>query len=108
MSTLRKTYDRIIIDSPPVLPVSDPAVLAMHADSIVYVVKYDSTPTEQIKAGLQRLQQHRRSIAGIVLNSVDVRKAEKYGDYSYGDYYEAMDDDEGDGGRPRHATAASL
>jgi len=108
MNTLRKTYDRIIIDSPPVLPLSDAAVLSTHADSIVYVVKFDSTSTQQIKAGLQQLRRHHARVAGIALNQVDVRKAEKYGDLSYGDYYEYSEADARKERRTRHATAASL
>ena len=108
MKTLRATYDRIIIDSPPVLPVSDPAILSTHADSIVYVVKFDSTSIQQIKAGLQQLRRHHAPLAGIVLNQVDTRKAEKYGDHDYGGYYEYTEADAKKERRTRHATAASL
>ena len=108
MNTLRNTYDRIIIDSPPVLPLSDPAILSTHADSIVYVVKYDSTNIQQVKAGLQRLRRHHAPIAGVVLNQVDFRKAEKYGDFGYGGYYEYTEADAKKERRARHATAASL
>lgn len=108
MNTLRKTYDRIIIDSPPVLPLSDPSVLATHADSIVYVVKFDSTNNQHIKAGLQQLRRQRAPLSGIVLNQVDTRKAEKYGDHDYGNYYEYTEADAKEVRRTRHATAASL
>jgi capsular exopolysaccharide synthesis family protein len=110
MKTLRTTYDRIIIDCPPLLPVSDAAVLSTHADSIVYVVKFDSTGTQQIKSGLQKLPRNHASLAGIVLNQVDSRKAESYGDhgYSYGGYYEYTEADAKKERRTRHATAASL
>ena len=108
MNTLRNTYDRIIIDSPPVLPVSDPAILSAHADAIVYVVKFDSTGIQQIKAGLQQLRRHHARPAGLVLNQVDIRKAEKYGDYGYGGYYEYTEADAKKERRTRHATAASL
>lgn len=108
MNTLRATYDRIIIDSPPLLPVSDAAVLSTHADCIVYVAKFDSTGTKQIKAGLQKLPPHHAPIAGIVLNQVDSRKAESYGDHSYDGYYEDTKADAKKERRPRHATAAIL
>ncbi|MDH3751429.1 MAG: polysaccharide biosynthesis tyrosine autokinase, partial [Gammaproteobacteria bacterium] len=108
MNTLRTTYDRIIIDSPPLLHVSDAAVLSTHADSIVYVVKFDSTSTQQVKAGLQKLPRHHVPIAGIVLNQVDSRKAESYGDHSYDGYYEDTEAGAKKERRIRHATAASL
>ena len=43
-----------------------------------------------------------------MLNQVDIRKAEKYGDYSYGGYYEYTEADAKKERRTRHATAASL
>ena len=108
MNTLRNTYDRIIIDSPPVLPLSDPAVLSTHVDSIVYVVKYDSTTVQQIKAGIMKLRRHNAPLAGVALNQVDTRKAEKHGDYNHGGYYEYTEEPAKRERRTRHATAASL
>ena len=108
MNTLRKTYDRIIVDSPPMLPVSDAALLSAHADSVVYLVKFDSTNTRQVKAGLDRLRQHHVEPAGIVLNKVNARKAASYGDIDYGDYYDYTEMDANKERRIKHATAASL
>jgi Mrp family chromosome partitioning ATPase len=87
---LRQKYDRIIIDSPPILPVSDAAVLSTYADSVVFMVKSDATSVQQAKNGLERLQRVHAKITGVVLNQLDLRKAEKYGDYGYegyADYY---------------------
>ena len=93
LAGLRTSYDRIIIDSPPVLPVSDAVVLSLHADAIVFVVKSDRTSVHQIRNGVSKLQRFGAPVAGIVLNQLDVRKAEKYGDYGYGGYYESYDSD---------------
>ena len=108
MKTLRNTYDRIIIDSPPVLPVSDSIVLSSHVDSIVYLVKFNSTKIEQVKAGLNKLRRHNAPHIGIAINQVDTRKAEYYGDVDYGGYYEYTEADAKKERRSRHATAASL
>lgn len=110
MKELRGTYDRVIIDGPPILPVSDSAVLSTHADSLVYVIKSDATSVRQIKNGLGQLQRFnapmirargantaRRAtdyFAGVVVNQIDVREAERFG--YYGGYSE---DDEADTGR---------
>ena len=108
---LRDRYDRVIIDSPPILPVSDAAVLSTHADSLVYVIKSDTTSIQQIKNGLGQLQRFNAPITGVVLNQLDVRKAEGYSDYGYyGEYDELV---ESDGGRHKstrklRAKAASL
>jgi succinoglycan biosynthesis transport protein ExoP len=96
---LRDTYDRVIIDGPPTLPVSDSSVLSTHADSLVYVIKSDATSVSQVKNGLRQLQRFnapmittparnsaRRAtdyFAGVVVNQVNVLKAESFGDYGY-------------------------
>ena len=98
---LRDTYDRVIIDSPPILPVSDSAVLSTHADSLVYVIKSDATSIRQIKSGLGQLQRFNAPITGVVVNQLNVRKAERLSDYGYyGGYYK---DDKSDTGRTEHA-----
>lgn len=89
LKALRERYDRIIIDCAPILPVSDARVLSTMADSLVYVVKADATSLNQVKSGLDHLDHVNAPITGIVLNQLDVRKAEKYSDYGYGTYYES-------------------
>src|SRR5204862_51436 len=69
-------------------PVSDAAVLSQEADCVLYVVKSDATKVPQIKTGLGLLERVNAPILGVVLTQFDVRKAERYGDYDYGSYYE--------------------
>ncbi|TLZ12604.1 MAG: CpsD/CapB family tyrosine-protein kinase, partial [Gammaproteobacteria bacterium] len=88
LKVLGHTYSRIIIDCAPILPVSDAAVLSKYADCVLYVVKSDATKVPQIKNGLGLLERVNAPILGIVLTQFDVRKAEKYGNYDYGSYYE--------------------
>ena len=101
MRVLRNTYDRVIIDSPPILPVSDSAVLSTHADSLVYVIKSDATSIRQVKSGLGQLQRFNAPITGVVVNQLNVRKAERLSDSGYyGGYYK---DDKSDTGRIERA-----
>jgi len=88
LKVLASRYARIIIDCPPILPVSDAAVLSKYADSVLYLVKSDATSVPQIRNGLALLERVAAPITGIVLAQLDTRKAEKYGDYGYGGYYE--------------------
>lgn len=85
---LRQKYDRIVIDSPPVLAVSDPILLGKLADTIVVVVKADETDARIVRHGLRKLEPARVPICGLVLNQLDFRKAGKYSDYGYGGYGE--------------------
>lgn len=87
LAAIEKHYDRIVIDSPPVQAVSDAIVLSTYAKAVVYVVEADKTHEKIVRKSLQRLLEHDAPLAGIVLNKVDLKKAEKYG-YEYGGYYD--------------------
>lgn len=88
LDALRDKYDRIVIDSPPTLAVSDVLVLAKQADSIIYVVRSDMTKKSVVKKGLSRLLAIESKVDGIVLNRVDINKAKAENrDLGYFDYY---------------------
>ena len=90
LMVLRRHYDRIIIDTPPILPVSDGLVLAMHADTVIFVAKSDATAIPQIKQALDLLLRVNARVTGIVVNKLDIRKAGKYGNFGYAGYYDAF------------------
>lgn len=85
MEELKRVYDVVIVDSPPLLKVSDGLVLAQVADSIVYVVRWDVTPRSAVAEGLDALAGMNLGVTGIVLNQVDPKVAEK----AYGEGYAA-------------------
>jgi capsular exopolysaccharide synthesis family protein len=82
LEKLKTTFDVILIDSAPLQLVSDSLVLSQHASSVVYVVRADSTPYQVAQNGLRRLRRVGAPIIGVVLNQLDLDKAEKY----YGEY----------------------
>jgi len=88
ISKLKEMFDIILIDSPPVQLVSDSIVLSQIADTVLYVVKADSTPYPLARGGLKRLALANAPILGVVLNQLDLERAERYyGEYSgYGRY----------------------
>jgi capsular exopolysaccharide synthesis family protein len=81
---LKQRYDRIIVDSAPTHAVSDALVLASYADSLIYLVKADSTPFTMVRTGISRLVNSNAPFTGVVLNQVNLEKASKYYD---GDHY---------------------
>jgi capsular exopolysaccharide synthesis family protein len=85
---LKDAFDIVLIDSPPVQLVSDAVVLSQLADTVLYVVKADATPYPLARSGLKRLAMANAPILGVVLNQLDLERAEKYyGEYSgYGRY----------------------
>lgn len=64
-------YDLILIDSTPLLPVSDPMLLAAKVDGIVIVVKAGDTQSEVVLRGVDILQSSKHKILGVVLNNMN-------------------------------------
>ncbi|MBT1452456.1 polysaccharide biosynthesis tyrosine autokinase [Glaciecola sp. XM2] len=88
MQTLRDKYDYIVVDSAPTQAVSDAIVVSKQCDSLIYVVKADSTSDKIINNGLSRFVEIGHRIDGVVLNQVDLKKAQRTGEYSgYYDQY---------------------
>lgn len=85
---LRGRYQRIVIDTPPVHAVSDALVIAQLVDAVVVVVKADQTRSGLVKYSLASLINAHARVLGVVLNDIDLKKAEKYyGAYGYYQYY---------------------
>ena len=79
MMRLRHDYDLVILDCPPILPVSDATVIVTQMDAAIYVAQAGSTPLQQIKAGLEKLRQTNAAVVGVVVNGLDTRDVEYYG-----------------------------
>jgi len=87
LADLRGQYDFVIVDTPPVLPVTDAVVLATMADTVVLVVKGHATPRELVRDARDRLAMAGARLLGVVVNNVDLA----WGDlYFYDDYYRDM------------------
>jgi capsular exopolysaccharide synthesis family protein len=89
MAGLTGGFDIVVIDSPPVQLVSDALVLSRLATEVLYVVKADETPYPLARQGLRKLLRVGAPVIGVVLNQLDVLKADRYyGEYSgYGRRY---------------------
>jgi capsular exopolysaccharide synthesis family protein len=86
MKTLRDSFDMIIIDTPPLLPVTDGAILAAAADGAVMVVRHGSTTKIQVATAVRSLTAVDARLLGCVLNMVPTKGVDAYG---YGSaYYE--------------------
>lgn len=78
------TFDWVLIDSPPCLPVADASILAKLCDGVLLVVKAASTPAAVVQKAYRELQG--RNVAGVVLNSVNESSLDYAGYYGYGGY----------------------
>jgi polysaccharide biosynthesis transport protein len=81
LTSVSDTVDLVVIDSPPVLPVSDPMVLASLVDGVVLVASASGTDARQVVKAVGRLHQVEAPLLGTVLNRFEGRSAS---DYSYG------------------------
>jgi capsular exopolysaccharide synthesis family protein len=68
--SIKELYDNIILDTPPVVPVSDPVLLSDFADNVLLVVKAGSTPKYTVKQAINMLHDVKVEISGIVLNNM--------------------------------------
>ena len=80
---LSETYDRIIIDSPPTLLVSDSLIMSKIAQAVLYVIRSDTTAHNTARTGVNRLLAAKAPLIGVILNKVNMKKASRhYGTYS--------------------------
>ena len=83
-------YDNIILDTPPIVPVSDPVLLSKFADNVLLVVKAGSTPRYTVKQAITMLNDVKVEISGIVLNNMQNVLPHYYDYNAYGyNYYNA-------------------
>jgi len=81
LARLRETFDMIIIDAPPVLPVPDALILGRHADGAVLAVRHDSSRYPLVERAKQKLASVGVPILGAVVNGV--KGGSSYGNYAY-------------------------
>jgi succinoglycan biosynthesis transport protein ExoP len=74
LNEFRESYDRIIIDSPPITAVTDSVVLSNLVDGVVLVIRAGETPRPIVKNGISQLKSVDSHILGAVLNAVDTSK----------------------------------
>jgi capsular exopolysaccharide synthesis family protein len=79
--TFQNDFDFVIIDSPPVLPVSDVRVLARQVDCTVYLTRWGTTPRRVAQEGLRLITESSDSVLGVLLTRVDLRKYGRYRPY---------------------------
>lgn len=85
IQTIQHDYDLVLIDAAPVLPVSDPMLLAPKVDALLMVVKAGSTQQDVVMRAIDILGSSRNQILGVVLNNMDSALPYQY-DYSYYGY----------------------
>ena len=89
LDVLKLEYDYVIVDSPPVQPVSDTLILTQSSDYNLFVIRSDETRTASFMSSIKKIQNVGAKINGIIINDLDTSKDSYYSYYySYSpDYY---------------------
>ena len=89
LEVLGREYDYVLIDTPPILPVTDAAVMAAKVDGVIMLTAWGNINPEVARDAKTRLVQAGANIIGVILNKVEVNTpGNSYGyGYGYGYYY---------------------
>lgn len=103
LTDLRSGYDRIIIDTPPILGLAETPSMAKLADGVLYVIWSGGTPLKAIQTAKSMLDANGVQFFGCVLNKLDLSSATAYYYYYYYSYryYQAYQSDGDGSGRRR-------
>lgn len=88
MIRVSQDYDLVIVDTPPILAVTDAVLVGHHVGTSLMVAKFEGTTLKEIEMSFKRFEQNGVDIKGIILNAVIKRAASYYGygNYEYVDY----------------------
>lgn len=89
IATLKRYYDYVIVDAPPVAVVTDAAIIGGLVDGALLVIRSDYAPVEMVRMAIDRLESVKVKIFGAILTRFDAKKAGRQSGYyySYHDYY---------------------
>lgn len=83
-------YDLVLIDTPPILAVTDAAIVGRMAGTTLMVVRYGVNTMNEVEASLSRFEQNGIDVRGVILNSI-FRRANGYQDFGYYEYHYKSD-----------------
>lgn len=81
-----KNYDLVLIDTPPILAVTDAAIIGHHVGTALMIARFGMNTVKEIEISVRRFDQNGIEIKGIILNAVERRASSYYGSYGYYQY----------------------
>ena len=83
LANAQKRYDYVIIDTPPVLAVTDATIVGQLAGTVLLVSRYGNTTTRELEISADRLRQNKINIKGVILNGMKREANSMYDYYAY-------------------------
>jgi polysaccharide biosynthesis transport protein len=94
LEKLKRQYDLVVVDSPPLGAVTDSLLIAERTDEVIYVCRFNRAYRKHIRLYIKALRNAKNEILGVVLNGLTPRRIEYYSNYryyrSYKKYYGAQ------------------
>jgi capsular exopolysaccharide synthesis family protein len=94
LEKLKREYDLVIVDSPPLGAVTDSLLIAERIDEVIYVCRFNRAYRKHIRLYMRALRNGKNEVLGVVLNGLSPRRIEYYSNYryyrSYKKYYGAQ------------------
>jgi polysaccharide biosynthesis transport protein len=87
LADLGRQYELVILDSAPAIVASETRVAALHADKVIYAVRWGETPEAVARDGLEALREAGANVVGAVITMVDLKKHAQYGYEDVAHYY---------------------
>ena len=101
VTMLRKRYDWVLIDAPPILAMADTPVLCPLADGVILIVWSEHCARPAVEEAVDQVTRVGGKVVGVVLNKVDLERNAYYYSQYYGEYYKS---DYAEGEKPRPAS----
>ncbi|MFN3068181.1 tyrosine-protein kinase Wzc [Serratia sp. J2] len=80
-----KNYDLVLIDTPPILAVTDSAIIGRQAGTVLLVARFEVNTVKEVEVSIRRFEQNGVDVRGVILNAV-IKKASSYYNYGYYNY----------------------
>ncbi|HAB07578.1 MAG TPA: tyrosine-protein kinase [Alcanivorax sp.] len=83
MERLSAEYDLVLVDTPPILAVTDAAIIGQQAGTSLIVARYGMNSAKEVDVSVHRFEQNKVEIKGAILNAIERRASNEYGYYAY-------------------------
>jgi tyrosine-protein kinase Etk/Wzc len=90
MEWASKEYDLVIVDTPPVLAVTDPSIVGAFAGTTLMVARFGQNTVKEIDVARNRFEQSGIEVKGVIFNAIEKKASSSYG-YGYYNYAYSSD-----------------